>query len=40
MKKLLVGIGQELHALLKKEKEKTGASLSEIIRRALREYLK
>jgi len=38
--KLIFKVDDELHALILKEKERTGASMSEIIRRALKEYLK
>lgn len=40
MEKLMISLPKELLERLMAEKEKTGASMSEIIRRALRAYLK
>lgn len=38
-KQIMFHLGQELYDLLVAEKKRTGASLSEIIRRAIKEYL-
>lgn len=40
MKKLLITIKDDIYKLLTDEKEKTGASMAEIIRRAIKHYLK
>lgn len=40
MKKIIFQLSDELHKRLLKEKERTGASISEIIRRAIKAYLK